>query len=296
MKKGILISTAVLAAVAGIVTTTSFVVLKSKTTNYAKFLNPNTVGQPLVFTSLKNTKATLHEVILGTNKINNGNYVLYIGTQANMQHLNFIYDNEINNISSIQSLKNNPYLKFNGALSKVLKNLQEYKDEYDNPPQIVSLIDVINDDVFKQEQTYKETYERYSQSSIATEKRWANNASATYVFDPQASYQDIDKKTVFYRQDNQAYLMRETLNYLKDFIGANEISDLNNPESPGIILFYRKNQIKPQVYNLSKPKQNSQQPSQPNSYPNGKMPWNSNNKAFGGEFNAAVGSIYQKSE
>ncbi|MCV3753798.1 hypothetical protein [Ureaplasma zalophigenitalium] len=297
MKKGILITTAVLTAVAAITTTTTFVVLKSKAKNYAKILDPEQVNKPLTLTSLKNTSATLHDLILGTKKINNGNYILYIGTQANLQHNNFIYDNDANKISHVESLKNNPHLKFEGALAKVLKNLQKYNNEYQNPPEIVCLIDVINEEVFAQQEAYLKEYNKFSQSSIANEKRWANNASSSYVFDPQASYMDVNNKKVFYRSDNQAKMMRETMEYLKNFIGADKIADLNTPTAPGIILFYKENEKMPLVYNFSKPQQNSQNPQnpqQPNNYPDGAMPWNSSNDAFGGQFNAAVGAIYHK--
>ncbi|MCV3728491.1 hypothetical protein OF376_01760 [Ureaplasma miroungigenitalium] len=294
MKKGILITTAVLAAVAAVTTTTSFVVLNSKAKNYAKVLDVTQVNKPLTLTSLKNTNATLHELILGTKKINNGNYILYIGTQANLQHTNFIYDNDTNKIGHVESLKNNPHLAFDGALAKVLNNLEKYSDEYKNPPQIVCLIDVINEEVFKQQETYLKEYNKYAQSSIISEKGWANTASSSYVFDPQASYTDINNQKVFYRTDNQAKLMRETMDYLKNFIGAEKLVDLNAPTAPGIILFYKENEKIPFIYNFSKPQQNQQNAQQPNNYPDGGMPWNSSNEAFGGQFNAAVGAIYRK--
>ncbi|AJQ45153.1 hypothetical protein JM47_00605 [Ureaplasma diversum] len=298
MKKAILITASILGAAAGVVATATFLALNTKQKTYAKNLNTSELNQALSYNNLNNSKVSLKELILGTSKVNDGNYVLYFGSQSNIQHNNFMFNNELNHISKIEDLKNNYNLKFNGDLAKVINNTKLYKDSYKTVPQFFGFVDFLNDDVFLAEQAYMQKLATAKASTIEADKRWAASAPQTYSYDVSKQYRDKDDKLVYFRTDKQAEEFREVVKYLNNYLKKEKLVDLYQADNPGIILFYTKENINkgPTVYfgSIKKQAPNPQNPraQQNQRYPAGNQPYNADSAQFGGQFNAAIFSFY----
>lgn len=299
MKKAILITTSILAAASGVVATATFLALNTKQQTYAKDLNASELNQALSYNNLSNSKVSLKELILGTSKVNDGNYVLYFGSQSNIQHNNFMFNNELNHIFNIQDLKNNYNLKFSGDLAKVINNTKVYKESYKTTPKFFGFIDFLNDDIFLAEQAYMKKIANAKVSTIEEDKKWATSAPQTYSYDVNKQYRDMDNKLVYFRTDKQAKEFREVTKYLNSYLKKEKLVDLYNADNPGIILFYTKENLGkgPTVYFGSIKKQtNPQNPAaqQNQRYPAGNQPYNSDDPQFGGQLNAAIFNFYGK--
>lgn len=297
MKKAILISIASLVGVSAIVATSTFLSLSTKTDVYAKSIQASSVNQSLNYTNLSNANVGIKEMLLGTKKINNGNYVLYIGTQSNLDNLDFVYSNQANHINSVNDLQYNDNLNFNGSLSKTINNVKNYadKDIYEHVPQFYSFIDLINSDVFKQKQEYENLIKQNKSSTIKEDQNWANNAPTEYSFDVNKKYKDKNGKEVYFRNDAQAIKFREILNFLKTYLSKEKLVELSATKTPGIVLFYSQDNLSkgPRVYASSKTYDQSKN-ERKESYPSGNNVYNSAQPEFGGDLNAAIYSIYGK--
>ncbi|BAO73640.1 hypothetical protein [Ureaplasma parvum] len=297
MKKAILISISSLIGISAIVATSTFLSLSAKTNIYAKLIKSSDLNQSLNYTNLSDANIGIKEMLLGTNKINNGNYVLYIGTQSNLDNLNFVYDNQTNHINSISDLKYNDNLKFNGSLAKSINNVKNYADKgvYEHVPEFYSFIDLIDTNVFKQKQDYENLIKQNKSSTIKEDQNWANNAPTDYSFDVNKKYKDKSGREVYFRNDTQAVKFREILNFLKKYLSKEKLIELSTSQTPGIVLFYSQDNLSkgPQVYASSKIYDKSKN-ERKESYVSGDNVYNSSRFEFGGDLNAAIYSVYGK--
>lgn len=297
MKKALYISLASIGVVGGVVATATFLSLAKTSQIKPKVFSNLELSQPLNYSNLSNLDIDFKKLLLGTTTINNGNYVIYIGTQTNLTNVNFIYDNQSNNINSINDLKNNANLKIQGSLVRSIANVNANKENnvYESTPAFYSLIDVLSDDVFIAKQKYEDLVKAMRKSTIEAEKNWGNQAASEYSFDINKKYKDIDGNEVYFRTDKSAREMRDILNYVNQYLKDKSIIALDDTKTPGIVLFYTTNTIKdgPRVFSESRNYDSSKNETK-ETYPSGNLAYNSNLKEFGGILNTAIYSVYGK--
>lgn len=297
MKKAILITTAILGTSAAVVTTSTFLALSKKEIINSKQFSYISSHKPLNYDNLANINVDFKKLILGTNQVNNGNYILYIGTQGNISNLNFMIDNESNNISSINDLKNNYNIKTNGLLAKVIENTNTSFElgVLESKPEFYGLVDTLNSDIFKQKEDYENLVKRLRSSTIENEKKWADAAASEYSFDFTKKYKDLNGNEVYFRVDKQAQNMRFIMDFVKDYLKSKNIKNLNDKDSPGLILLYTNGNLQngPRVFNDSRNFDESKQENK-ETYPSGQFSYNSIDNKYGGELNAAIYATYKK--
>ncbi|WP_031488998.1 DUF6856 family protein [Ureaplasma canigenitalium] len=305
MKKAILITGVSLLLSAGVITTATFLALKNKKEDvFPKETHLNLYNTSTDLNVLPNEKTSIKELLLGTTKVNDGNYIIYIGTNTNLSNNDFLYNNKENQINSLNDLKNNHNLVYKGAFFKALKNLNDYKDQdiYESVPRVFNFIDTVNDDLFKTAEEYEQKISDLRKSTIDREKNYGNSQSEKFNFNINAKHKDINGKEVYYRTDERARIMREILAFVSGYIKNSQLVDIYDGNNPGIVLFYTKETIKngPSVYygsvKLEQTNQNQpgQRPPEPKKYDSGNSPFNSDLADFGGQINAGIYQTYKK--
>lgn len=262
MKKAIISTISAILGI-GVVTTSALFLPALVTTeqyhlydlNYEKKENDNFA---LTSNRLNGTNLTVIDAIHGNTKINNGNYIVYIGSEGEQGNRNFLY-----NVSSEHDFESN----FNRSLNDSdfgdglkLLNSADFKSVYESRygtnaslPKVLTYIDRIdyNDFVakdkfyaqineFKKLPTSKDSIEGKNLSDEQIEinkkkKEWAEQ-NITFDLKPDATYKDWEGKTQYFRsswQSGKKY--SELYSYItKKFAGA-------SGNSKGIIFAYKIN-------------------------------------------------------
>lgn len=203
----------------------------------------------------------LKEAILGTTKINNGNYVLYIGSEGYGNNRDFLYKQSDINIFQSDPSRSLDTSDFGNGLQYL--NSNEFKDTYnkDNStlPTVVTYIDSLTLNDFTARDNYDNLVKSYKKLRITNDglkpdeqklsdkqlkenkKKydWANSAPA-FSFEPGKSYTDVQGKTKYFRDSYQSGLQfNEIYNFVaNNFTGLTDITTSN-----GIVLGYKKGSL-----------------------------------------------------
>lgn len=208
----------------------------------------------------------LKEAILGTTKINNGDYVLYIGSEAYGNNRNFLYKQSDINIFQSDPSRPLDTSDFGNGLQYLNSNefKEEYNKKYTTLPTVVTYIDSLTLNDFTARDNYenlvksykklritndglKDDEEKLSDAQLEENKKkydWAVSAP-TFSFEPGKSYTDLKGNKKYFRDSYQSGLQfNEIYNFVvNNFTGLTDISS-----SSGIVLGYRKGSLVPRQY------------------------------------------------
>lgn len=203
----------------------------------------------------------LKEAILGTTKINNGDYVLYIGSEAYGNNRSFLYKQSDINIFQSDPSRPLDTSDFGNGLQYLNSNefKEEYNKKYKTLPAVVTYVDSLTLNDFTARDNYENLVKSYkklritndglkpdeqklSDAQLKENKKkydWANSAPA-FSFEPGKSYIDVQGNKKYFRDSYQSGLQfNEIYNFVvNNFKGVIDISSSN-----GIVLGYRKGSL-----------------------------------------------------
>lgn len=200
----------------------------------------------------------LKEAILGTTKINNGNYVLYIGSEGYGNNRDFLYKQS--DINVFQSDPSRPLDTSDFGNGLQYLNSSEFKDTYSKDhttlPTVVTYMDSLTLNDFTARDNYENLVKSYKKLRITNDglkpdeqklsetqikenkkkKEWADSAPA-FSFEPGKSYTDLKGNKQYFRDSCQSGLQfNEIYNFVaNNFTGLTDITTSN-----GIVLGYKK--------------------------------------------------------
>lgn len=246
MKKSIWITIGTLTLTGGLVATAvcvpAYVSAKASGMNPKIFnFNINSNG-PLTINnlSLGSANVSFKEAINGTTAINNGTYIIYIGSQGYESNNTFLYGSNYSNPKEFQATPNIPLDGNFGVGLLQFKNLK-------NVPTVLMLQDVITPEVYDEQLAYNNQIIEWKNININDSKTtkeqkkqhdWALNAP-TFSFKPGDTYTNWQGKTTFFRTDKMASEFDDILSFVnKRYSNVKEISG-----SDGIIIGFNKGKI-----------------------------------------------------
>lgn len=204
---------------------------------------------------LNGVNVGVKEAILGTTKINNGNYFIYIGSEGYASHRTFLY-----NQNSIETFSQNPTRPLDtsnfGNGIQCLNSDMFTNSTSATTPVVLSYIDMLTMNDFSAREEYENTIAKYknlqivnsadkeqlSDKQLKTNKKkydWANAASS-FDFTPGATYKDWQGKTKYYRSSYESGLQ---FNQIISFIKQNFTSLKDVTTSDGIVIGYKKGKL-----------------------------------------------------
>lgn len=224
------------------------------TFNYAEALN-NKDTFNLQTSYLNGINVGVKEAILGTTKINNGNYFIYIGSEGYASHRTFLYDQ--NSIETFGQDPTRPLDTSNfGNGIQCLNSDMFTSSTTATTPVVLSYIDMLTMNDFSAREEYENTIakfknlqivnsadkEQLSEKQLKINKKkydWANAASA-FDFTPGATYKDWEGKTKYYRSSYESGLQ---FNEIVSFVKKNFTKVKDITTSDGIIIGYKKGKL-----------------------------------------------------
>lgn len=222
--------------------------------DYAEALN-NKDTFNLQTSYLNGINVGVKDAILGTTKINNGNYFIYIGSEGYASHRTFLY-----NQNSVETYSQNPTRPldtsdFGNGIQCI--NSEMFTSSSDAiKPVVLSYIDMLTLNDFQARENYQNTITQYknlqivnsadkeqlSDKQLKINKKkydWANNAN-TFDFTPGASYTDWEGKKQYYRSSYESGLQ---FNEIVSFVKQNFTNLKSIESSDGIIIGYKKGKL-----------------------------------------------------
>lgn len=232
------------------------------TFNYVEALNNKEMFN-LQTSYLSGINVGVKEAILGTSKINNGNYFIYIGSEGYATHRTFLY-----NQNSIETFSQNPTRPLEtsnfGNGVQCLNSDMFTTSSIATTPVVLNYIDMLTMNDFSAREEYQNTIAKYknlqivnsadkeqlSEEQLKINKKkfdWANAAS-TFDFAPGATYKDWEGKTKYYRSSYESGLH---FNEIISFIKQNFTSLKDITTSDGIVIGYKKGKLVTSQYSGS---------------------------------------------
>lgn len=228
--------------------------------DFVSALNGDTFNLKSNFMNAMNI--SIKSLILGTRQVNNGNYVLYIGSEGYANNRGFLYDQ--NDISDFQNNPSRPLEKSDFGNGLQYLNSQEFKQtEGAVTPVVITYIDTLTLSDFVAKENYENLISSYKKLTITNDlldedekltdeqleenkKKydWANGAPS-FSFAPGESYKDWEGNKKYFRDSYQSGLkFKELYNFITaNFSGLQDVSG-----SQGIVLGYRLGKFAPSQY------------------------------------------------
>lgn len=193
------------------------------------------------------SSASFKEALLGTNKINHGNYVLYVGSLAYSSNIYFLLGTKPNGNSYLDSdLASNVSYPFNGSYGKAIAYQTSHQSLFSVQPTYVAYLNLLTSSDKRAYDAYNAMVTQYknevipsdaSETQIQTinkQKTWATSAPS-FSFLPGATYQNYLGKTVPFinSQQNTDFLNLVT------FMQSKFPNMLNLNSSPGFVIGYK---------------------------------------------------------
>ena len=215
--------------------------------------NPSST-EDLVFNPLlaSSSNVSFKEAVLGTTKINNGTYFLYVGSQAYNTNNQFLYGSDVSLEENI--LPNPATLKIKGEFGEGLKTFNNLKEK----PTVLMVQDIITPEVRQEAYSFKNQVDEWNQikqedinkllagnsedvkkgQELQKKKLWASK-NPTFDYDPTATYTNWNDETVPYRTDAYAKQFNDMVNFIKSKFSS--LKDIKN--SDGILIGYKDGNI-----------------------------------------------------
>lgn len=254
----------VVALSAIVATATCVPAYSNQTGNNLKVLSfeipPLGTTQPQInlnYNVLGSANVSLKAALLGTNQINDGSYIIYIGSQAYNSNNTFLYGNAFTDVTQFQSQQT---MALNGLFGSGLQSFNTLKIK----PKVLMFQDVVGPQAFIAKAQFELDIKNWSkdpifgdsasdqkqklaiwgttnQNEINQKRLWATGQSASnWSFDPLATYVNWQGKTVYFRTDSSAEQFRNVILPLvkKHF---NNLQTVNT--SQGIIIGYKNGKL-----------------------------------------------------
>lgn len=184
-------------------------------------------------------------LIIGNSNINNGTYILYIGSQGYQTNNNFLYGSQQNNVNStVSEVNQQPELL--GDFGVGLK----FFEKLENQPKVLLLQDELTYADYQDKEEYENLVQEYknidlssgdydSESEEVKKKNWADKAGP-FNSAPGATYTTWDGKTEYFRKTNKfPIFFNEVVSFVK--ANFNNLSDIST--SDGILIGYKNGKI-----------------------------------------------------
>lgn len=244
MKKSIFFTLGAITLVGGIVATSVCVpAYIASQGNNPKLFNFNVQNLRINTQTLSTVPVSFKEAVLGSKQINNGNYIIYIGSQAYGSNNQFLYGDQMGNGLNFRSDRD-PILK--GSFGSGLKDIQNLKTQ----PQVLVVQDVMTSQIYQDYLNYENQVNEWKKINLTdyqgkdqyTEMQkklnWATSAPQ-FNFAPGAQYTNWEGKQQSFRTDAYAKEFQEMVNFVKTrFSNVKDIST-----SDGIIIGYKDGNI-----------------------------------------------------
>ena len=190
------------------------------------------------------------EAVLGSKKISNGTYFIYIGSQAYDNNNKFLYGNSVSFQNDI--LANPATLTLKGDFGKGLKTFNDLKEK----PTVLMVQDIITAQMRQDANNYENKILEWKQitdeeiqnlrrqdknkeaEELAKKKSWAQSAP-TFSYEPGATYENWEGKTVKFRTDAYAQQFLDMVKFVESKFS--NLKDIKS--SDGIIIGYKDGKI-----------------------------------------------------
>lgn len=185
-------------------------------------------------------------LIIGNSDINNGTYLLYIGSQGYETNNSFLYGSQSEINSTVTEVNQQPELL--GDFGVGLKTF----NDLENQPKVLVLQDQLTYADYQDQEYYENLIREYKNIDTSSEefdenseevkkKTWAENQENTkFDWKPGATYTTWDGKTEYFRKTNKFPLFfNEVVNFVK--ANFNNLTDLSS--SSGIVIGYKNGKI-----------------------------------------------------
>lgn len=205
---------------------------------------------------------SLKEAVIGTKTINNGNYIIYLGSEGYTNNRKFLYGSksDINDFESnfSRSLETSDF----GNGLEYLDNSQ-FKNNNKNVPIMLSFIDMLNVSDLQAKNDYDTTINKFKKLQITNDSNnplteeelkenkikynWAKSAPQ-FDYAPGKTYTDWEGKTHYFRSTYQSGI---TFNKIVDFIKVHFANLTDISTSDGIVIGYKNGQLVSTMYSGS---------------------------------------------
>lgn len=244
MKKSIFFTLGAITLVGGIVATAVCVpAYIASQGNNPKLFNFNVQNLRLSSQTLSTVPVGFKEAVLGSKQINNGNYFIYIGSQAYGSNNQFLYGQSMNNGLDFRANRD-PLL--DGSFASGLKDITNLKVQ----PQVLVVQDVMTSQIYQDYLNYENQVNEWKKINVSDYQgknnyqemqkkyNWAQSAPK-FNFAPGAQYTNWEGKQQTFRTDAYAKEFNELVNFVKTrFSNVKDIST-----SDGIIIGYKNGNI-----------------------------------------------------
>lgn len=183
-------------------------------------------------------------LIIGNSNINNGTYILYIGSQAYSTNNSFLYGSQSEVNSTVSEVNQQPELL--GDFGVGLK----FFEKLENQPKVLVLQDQLTYADYQDKEEYENLVKEYKNIDISSgeyetdsdevkKKNWADSAPS-FNSAPCATYTTWDGKTEYFRKTNKfPIFFNEVVSFVK--ANFNNLTDLSS--SNGILIGYKNGKI-----------------------------------------------------
>lgn len=184
-------------------------------------------------------------LIIGNSNINNGTYILYIGSQAYSTNNSFLYGSQSEVNSTVSEVNQQPELL--GDFGVGLK----FFEKLENQPKVLVLQDQLTYADYQDKEEYENLVKEYKNIDISSgeykpdsdevkKKNWADNIAPSFNSAPCATYTTWDGKTEYFRKTNKfPIFFNEVVSFVK--ANFNNLTDLSS--SNGILIGYKNGKI-----------------------------------------------------
>lgn len=246
MKKSIIISIGAVFGICAITAVAVFVPAAKSMIGYSpiivnngKTFNPNTAP---------NANASYQQALLGTKKINNGNYVLYVGSLAYVNNATFLLGSTPGgNPYKPQNLASNISYPLAGSYGTALDYMKNNPDLFAVHPEFVAILNTITPAELKQEETFNNLINEYLNlkitssstseeiAAIQKKKQWAEQNKNSFSYIPGAVYSNLEGKQVPFINSQQTKEFLNIVTYMKTKFPKMQ----NLDQSPGFVIGYK---------------------------------------------------------
>lgn len=246
MKKSIIISIGAVFGICAITAVAVFVPAARSMIGYspiivnnAKTFNPNTAP---------NANASYQQALLGTKKINNGNYVLYVGSLAYVNNATFLLGSTPGgNAYKPQNLASNISYPLDGSYGTGLDYMKNNPNLFAVHPEFVTILNTIAPAELQQEQAFNNLINEYLNlqitssstseeiAAIQKKKQWAEQNKNSFSYIPGAVYSNLDGKQVPFINSEQTKEFLNIVAYMKTKFPKMQ----NLDQSPGFVIGYK---------------------------------------------------------
>lgn len=202
---------------------------------------------------------SLKEALMGSKKINNGDYIIYLGSEGYANNRKFLYNQSNINLFESNFNRSLETSDFGNGLEYLDNN--QFRNNNKDVPIVLSFIDMINIADLQAKEEYDQTIRSFKNLQIVSDgvltenqlkenKRKYDWAKAAPQFDyaPGKTYLDWEGKTKYFRATSESGLV---FNKIINFV-SNHFANLTDiSTSDGVVIGYKNGELIKTMYSGS---------------------------------------------